>query len=434
MVGMDRKVYIAGIIIFMVLLNVMALSIHPVLSGEPSNTSKSGLSKTSPWPMYGQNLRHTGLSPYPTDTNAGDKLWNYTTGYWIVSSPVVDSDGTIYFGSWDWYFYALNSDGTLKWKVAVGGKVYSSPALDDNGTIYVATYDSQKVYAIYTSNGTVKWQFSLAEPNEYSSPAIGDDGTIYVGCGGDNSNYGYMYAINPDGTQKWRYQANYVVWSSPAIYGGNVYFGSSSENSYEGYFYAVKEDGTLNWSYRVNDDIISSPAVGEDGTIYVGSVDKTFYAFNPDGTLKWSYDTGDNGEPSGYFRYSRPAINSSGVILTGNSNGYLYAFNPDGTVNWMLNIGSEVYSPSIGRNDIVYVGSSDYKLYSVNPDGTVRWTFSTGGAITAAPTIGKDGIIYVGSHDKNLYAIGTSAVPELGNLVFLSPLLVIAVIALRKRN
>ena len=33
-----------------------------------------------------------------------------------------------------------------------------------------------------------------------SSPAVGADGTIYVGSSDDN-----LYAVNPDGTQKWKF-------------------------------------------------------------------------------------------------------------------------------------------------------------------------------------------------------------------------------------
>ena len=46
---------------------------------------------------------------------------------------------------------------------------------------------------------TLKWSFSTGG-SVYSNPAIGGDGTIYVGsC--DHK----LYAINPDGTEKWRY-------------------------------------------------------------------------------------------------------------------------------------------------------------------------------------------------------------------------------------
>ena len=52
-----------------------------------------------------------------------------------------------------------------------------------------------------TNEGTLKWKFKTKyrSPVE-SSPAIGSDGTVYVG-----SYDGYLYAIKPDGTLKWKF-------------------------------------------------------------------------------------------------------------------------------------------------------------------------------------------------------------------------------------
>ncbi|MFC1539819.1 PQQ-binding-like beta-propeller repeat protein, partial [Candidatus Latescibacterota bacterium] len=61
-----------------------------------------------------------------------------------------------------------------------------------------------------------------------SSPAVGEDGTIYVG-----SNDSGLYAVNPDGTEKWRFEADGSIWSSPAIgNNGILYFGSYDWNLY----------------------------------------------------------------------------------------------------------------------------------------------------------------------------------------------------------
>lgn len=46
--------------------------------------------------------------------------------------------------------------------------------------------------------------------------------------------------------------------------------------------------GTLKCSYDDVGIISGSPAVGSDGTIYVGSEDRSLYAINSEGILKWS--------------------------------------------------------------------------------------------------------------------------------------------------
>jgi len=44
---------------------------------------------------------------HAVDSKTGNELWNFKTGGNIVSSPVVDAKGVVYFGSLDGYLYAL---------------------------------------------------------------------------------------------------------------------------------------------------------------------------------------------------------------------------------------------------------------------------------------------------------------------------------------
>ena len=57
--------------------------------------------------------------------------------------------------------------------------------------------------------------------------------------------------------------------------------------------YAINPDGTQKWAFSTGSYITSSPAIGADGTIYVGSDDDNLYAINPDGTQKWAFPTGE---------------------------------------------------------------------------------------------------------------------------------------------
>lgn len=50
-----------------------------------------------PWPMFRQNISHTGQSSFTGPENPGLK-WRYQTESYIYSSPVIGSDGTIYCG------------------------------------------------------------------------------------------------------------------------------------------------------------------------------------------------------------------------------------------------------------------------------------------------------------------------------------------------
>mgnify|MGYP001823841558 FL=1 len=70
----------------------------------------------------------------------------------MLSSPAIDSDGTIYVGSGDGKLYAINPDGTEKWDLAIWIIGNSSPAIGSDGTIYVGSVDN-KLYAIYGDSG-----------------------------------------------------------------------------------------------------------------------------------------------------------------------------------------------------------------------------------------------------------------------------------------
>ena len=83
-------------------------------------------------------------------------------------------------------------------------------------------------------DGSLDWEFSGG--GFISSPAIAEDGTIIVGSGDD-----YLYAINPDGTLRWKYKTDGGLQSSPAIGSdGTVYIASVRHDGSGGTLYAIR--------------------------------------------------------------------------------------------------------------------------------------------------------------------------------------------------
>ena len=75
------------------------------------------------------------------------------------------------------------------------------------------------------SSEAIKWRYKITDWGISSSPAIGSDSTIYVGSSS------YLYAINHDGSEKWKFKTDYSIYSSPAIGDdGTIYV--ASEDSY----------------------------------------------------------------------------------------------------------------------------------------------------------------------------------------------------------
>ena len=264
----------------------------------------------------------------------------------------------------------------------------------------------------------LKWKFRTSG-KVFSSPAIGSDGTIYVG-----SDDGYLYAINPDGSLKWRFKTDgEKITSSPVIGSdGTIYAGFTGKWDY--WLYAISLDGQLKWKVRIRDVLRDRLAIGHDGTIYVAPYDVYLYAINPNGELKWKVKIPDGALTS-------PAIGHDGTIYVGceklvkfdgclvNGGGYQYAIDPYGRLKWKLEKGLVNDSDfAIGFDGTIYMGVgkvthegeiTGYYLYAINPDGSLKWRFKTGSKVRSSPAIGSDGTIYVGSDDGCLYAIATTS-------------------------
>ncbi|TKJ43197.1 cell surface protein [candidate division TA06 bacterium B3_TA06] len=185
--------------------------------------------------------------------------------------PAIGMDGTIYLGSTDGKLYALNPDSTLKWEFETDDNISSSPVIGANGTLYLGSSDSC-FYAV-NPDGSLKWKFKTGS-FIFSAAAIGEDGTIYFG-----SEDRHIYALSEGGKLKWRYKTDIWDFSSPVVGAdGVIYIGPGEGCSLlrlisnfrlrgKPFIYAINPDGTLKWKYRVRSNI-SDPTLGADGTLY----------------------------------------------------------------------------------------------------------------------------------------------------------------------
>jgi outer membrane protein assembly factor BamB len=361
---------------------------------------------SAPWPMFSHDIRHTGRSPFSTLNNPLTEKWRYFCEGMIMETPIIDNNGTIYIQGYDcfdgkpYFFKAINPNGTVKWILKTGDITGSSPAIADDGTIYVGSWDDY-LFAV-NQDGTLKWKFNSANAGIFSSPVIASDGTIYFGTLWSLGAGGKIHAVNPNGIEIWRYQTGYAITSSPAIGNdGTIYIGSDDT-----YLYAMYPNGTLRWQFKTGDWVAGSPSVAEDGTIYFPSYDNYLYALNPDGTLKWKFNTG-------YGAAGAPVIGADDTIYVGTDK--VYAIYPNGVLKWSFDYGSDRYigwsSPAISADGTIYVGvsSDNYgsgEILAINSDGTERWRERLGDSdlIDSSPSIGADGTVYIGtSYDLEFY-------------------------------
>ena len=311
---------------------------------------------------------------------------------WIVTSPAIGTDGTVYFAAEDDGIYAVDASGIRKWKIEIKGWMRSSPAIGSDGAIFIGTEGGQ-ILAIEPS-GDFRWIRQCGEQIR-SSPAIGEDGTVYIG-----SNDCYLYALDPNtGNVKWKYKTGDAVYSSPSIDGdGTIYVGSDDY-----YLYALTSEGDLEWRYQTAAPIRCSPAIDEDGTVYFESYQYAFYALNPDGSLKWLYGIWVSSTSVLNTNFSidqSPVIGPDGTIYFG---GGATALNPeDGSLKWNGE-GTNESTPVIGTDGTLY--RLCHNLTAVAPDGTEKWTFDTYKYGASSPALDSEGKLYFGDYYGYLYVL-----------------------------
>jgi outer membrane protein assembly factor BamB len=230
---------------------------------------------------------------YAINSADGSLRWRYAYGGYITT-PVIGLSNTIYFNA-DGGPSAINPDGTLKWRYISTGYGYSPPSLGSQETVYFGLggdqADTAYVYAL-NSSGSLEWKCSTAGLTVFASPAVGSDGTIYIGTTAKGSSAvagqcGVFYAIDASGVKKWSYDtssdhtvlnpnAQSDIYSSATIGAdGTIYFSTEGR-----YLYALNPDGTVKIKYDMyalspissggSAIVYSSPAIAADGTIYVG--------------------------------------------------------------------------------------------------------------------------------------------------------------------
>lgn len=291
------------------------------------------------------------------------------------------------------------------------------------------------------------WSTHAVRLQDNASPVIGPDHTIY------QITEHYLFALRPDGTQKWR--ANVSGRLAPAVSpdGTTIY----ASTSIFGDITALNTaDGSAAWTYAYPGDAsYSSLAVDDDGTIYIGTrLPASVYALNPNGTLKWSFTYPDssligieappavgpdgsvycvvntvglvaldnngtfqwsNGDNCGSYGWPTPCVLTDGtIIIAGDMDSAgIIAYNPDGTKKWeRLDIGGPGgYFPGVAVSEhkgIVYTARTGGKMYALDAqDGTTKWstTVTSGENLDGSPALASNGVLYMMGTAGFLYAI-----------------------------
>jgi outer membrane protein assembly factor BamB len=126
---------------------------------------------------------------YALDANSGSVKWSFDGVRSLATSPVIVGD-VILAGGFDSTLFGVNkTSGELAWQLPVGNWILSTPVVDDDGTAYFGDFDGV-LHAVNTKDGTEVFSLPLNRGKIRASMAISGD---YVVVGTDD---GWLMGVN----------------------------------------------------------------------------------------------------------------------------------------------------------------------------------------------------------------------------------------------
>lgn len=320
----------------------------------------------------------------------------------------------------------------ISWSVNLGtwyGRSASAAISPDNQTIYFLNNNggTSPLYARNTLDGSKKWTFDLdytgSGNKTNGSVAVDSNGVVYATCANQVNN-AQIYAINPDGTLKWKKDLgskSYFSYVSPAIMkNGNIIVGTRGGDA----------GGTLVMLNAADGATISSNSVNTLGTIVVSQDNYCYVAAGNDGVRIYDMNTIEEGvansvgqykvDPStNYYTSGALAIDKDGSVVGAAGSGKVFSITPNGTSKWLYPSSSnlskiEQSGVAIGADRTYYVsGHENNKLYALTKDGTLKWEYATTNKLSSVPALDNLGQIHIVDDSGIYYIIGdntTSAI------------------------
>ena len=372
------------------------------------------------WPMLQRNAQHTGLAdvsgpPFAASSEVKVK-WQKTLGFTRSFSPLIAANGTVYVPGrkpteTSSTLYALNGEtGETVWQTPVPGQAYVG-AIGPDGTIYICSNSSVQgtLSAFDSINGQKKWSFVVGGPRPCMDPVVDKQGVIYTAVPPAwNAQTAIAIAINPDGTEKWRYEETNTAASSPALSNdeSQVYV---ALNNYLIAFSTA--DGHVLWTQNGNFGMAMAPVIDSQDRILITSDGYAGFvkAFSKSGTALWtSQDIGSIIGP--------PAINPQGQItIISSLLRNLYILDPQTGSSLSiipLSVIPQNSFSAVDKNGLVYGNFSNNLDFTSGPGiaaidaNGIKWLFpTTPEGVWSTPALGRNNVLYF-TTDNIIFALG----------------------------
>ncbi|RMG99200.1 MAG: hypothetical protein D6706_05840 [Chloroflexi bacterium] len=332
------------------------------------------------------------------DTNGSERARLNLSGGPYKSRPTIASDGTIFVAGESRVVYAIRPDGTTLWDYTAkdGASFQSGVAIaPDESRLYVSTTD-RWVYALNATTGQQLWRFKTNgdKPGQViATPVVDTNGTVYIASSGQGKDpKGHLFALDANGNLLWTFVADKKkpFELSPQIGPNGTVYIASLEKS----VYAVNADGSLKFRFDTSSKIHAQPAIASDGSLYVAAESGTLYALNGDGTVKFIYQA-----PTGSFWTSPVLSPDEAMVYVAAKEGKLFAIDANtGTQLWMYTTNGDLLaSPGVEpQTGWLHLGNSVGRYAIINPvNGLDLQVFDGTDAITLTPVLAPKDNVFV---------------------------------------
>jgi len=352
------------------------------------------------------------------------ELWSFSTNDRIYSNPQIQ-DNTIYFGSNDKIFHAIDADnGNAVWEYLVDAKIQSGSAIKDSIIFFES---GNSCYALHKNSGEEIWVYlnndlqgagKLDDWDYHHATPLIDDSIVYFGCGN-----GLMLGLDVL-TGNLKIQVSSIdsvpIRSTPVINDGILYFGDWDGRAYA---FDIHANDTL-WTRKTYSSqpystfgMLNTKMIVYDSLLIMGARNPRIFALNAyTGNVVWTYIVSGGGWISG-----DPVIQNDTLYIGGSDCHKLFAFDVhDGTLFWSyLFLHNNFSQPKICGDYVVFTtgnayanGGSNYGqgyIYALNRnDGSIKNFSLIGGNIFTTP-IFYNGQIIVGSDDNHIYSLDSAS-------------------------
>ena len=371
--------------------------IYPILAStelvvwEPSTFAyndmyfMAGEVKSVSWD-FGDGTTSGENNPVHAFTTTGTYTVAVTVTY--VNNTTESGSLTVTVGNYKWNSVDLNFGG-LTGYVKTSNPVFSP----DGKKMYIPTSTpAGHLFAIDVVSGEFKWVFAISQITYGGGALVAPDGTIYQCV--RNATINNVYAINPNGTQKWAVKLDAAIGAFPALSADGVLYCLTNKST----LYALDaSSGAIKWQQSLDGATGSAVAIDKAGNVYAGT-SAAIYSFKPNKEQNWKLEEVNVTEQATF------ALKDQVLYATLKNGGLVAVDMTNGTKKWTYpTTKGDAYFPIADKNGNVYfTEKGSQTVHAVNASGSKIWEKNVGNNLNySGGALSTDGILYIGTQSNN---------------------------------